>query len=309
MPELPDVEIYCEALRNRIVDQPLEAFRLMNPFLLRTVEPPVESLLVQRIVAVRRLGKRIVLGFENGCFAVFHLMISGRFRWSATPPHGAGKINLAAMTFPTGTLIMTEAGTKKRSSLHIEADEEALRRHDRGGLDVLEATPDAFQARLQSENHTLKRALTDPRLYSGIGNAYSDEILHAARLSPLKLTRRLSGEEVDRLFHATNSTLKEWTQRLREQFGDRFPGPGQVTAFREGFAVHGRYKMQCPVCSSPVQRIRYAENETNYCPTCQTGGRILADRSLSRLLKEDWPRSLDALEDALGEARASGNSE
>jgi formamidopyrimidine-DNA glycosylase len=295
MPELPDIEIYCDALRRRILKEPLESCRLLNPFLLRTVEPPIDELFGRRVMEVRRLGKRIVIAFEDDFFAVIHLMIAGRLRWYDQPVRSAGRIALGSFTFPSGTLVHTEAGTKKRSSLHLVRGERNLSHYDRGGLEVLDADLRAFTDRLLGENHTLKRALTDPRLFSGIGNAYSDEILHAARLSPLKLTRKMEEADIERLFTAVRETLTFWIARLREQFGEAFPGPRQITAFREGFAVHGRYNLPCPVCDAPVQRIRYAENETNYCPICQTQGRILADRSLSRLLKDDWPRSIEQL--------------
>ncbi len=297
MPELPDVVIYIEALRPRIVGQPLQAVRLASPFLLRSVDPPIAAAVGRRVVDLRRLGKRIVWCLEGDLFLVFHLMIAGRFRWGRRGARPPGKIALAAFDFPTGALLMTEASGKKRASLHLVRGEAALAEHDKRGLEVLEADTASFRAALSRESHTLKRALTDPRLFSGIGNAYSDEILHAARLSPVKLTSQLTGEEIGRLYDAVHTTLQHWLATLREDFGGRFPGPGEITAFREGFAVHGRYRQPCPVCGSPVQRIRYAENETNYCATCQTGGRLLADRSLSRLLKDDWPRSLDELEE------------
>jgi formamidopyrimidine-DNA glycosylase len=289
--------LYIEALRPRIAGQPLQVIRLASPFLVRSVDPPIAAAMGRRIVDLRRLGKRIVWCLEGDLFLVFHLMIAGRFRWGRRGARPPGKIALAAFDFPTGTLLLTEASAKKRASLHVVRGEAALAAHDRGGLEVLEADPASFRAVLSRENHTLKRALTDPRLFSGIGNAYSDEILHAARLSPVKLTGQLTGKEIGRLYDAVRATLQHWLATLREDFGGRFPGPGEITAFREGFAVHGRYRQPCPVCGRPVQRIRYAENETNYCATCQTGGRLLADRSLSRLLKDDWPRSLDELEE------------
>ena len=294
MPELPDVEVYLAALRPRILGQPLEQARLGSPFLLRTVEPPLASLQGRRVESLRRLGKRIVIGFEGKRFAVLHLMITGRLHWK---PRGAkiqGKIGLAAFDFPTGTLTLTEAGSKKRASLHLVTGEAALADFDPGGLEVLEADLEAFQAAITKENHTLKRALTDPHLLSGIGNSYSDEILHRARLSPFQLTRNLPAEEMEILYRACCEVLVEWTERLRAETGDGFPE--KVTAFQEGMAVHGRFGQPCPVCGTPVQRIVYADSEANYCPTCQTGGRLLADRALSRLLKADWPRTLEELE-------------
>jgi len=295
MPELPDVELYLHALRARIEGTRLERVRLASPFLVRTVDPPLAALDGQPVRTVRRLGKRLVWQFENGVFAVIHLMIAGRFRWK---PRGAaipGKVGLAAFDFATGTLLLTEAGARRRASLHLVTGEPALRDFDRGGLEVFDASPAAFAAALTRENHTLKRALTDPRLLSGIGNAYSDEILHAARLSPLQWTSRLAPDDIARLHAATVSVLRAWRDALIAETGDQFPE--KVTAFREGMAAHGRYGKPCPVCGTPIQRIRYATNEANYCPTCQTGGRLLADRSLSRLLKDDWPKSLEALEE------------
>jgi len=295
MPELPDITVYLERLAPRVLGQPIEGVEIRNVFVLRTADPPLDSVVGRRVTALRRIGKRIALGLEGELFLVIHLMIAGRLRWrgpDAKPP--GGKIVLAALHFPSGTLFLTEAGSKRRASLHLVAGgEEALRQFDRGGLEVLDAPLDAFAARLRSESHTLKRALTDPRLFSGIGNAYSDEILHRARLSPLTLTRRLTDEEVERLYGATRETLTEWTRRLLEEVGDDFPET--VTAFRDQMAVHGRYGLPCPVCGTPVQRIRYADNETNYCARCQTDGRLLADRAMSRLLREDWPRSIDEL--------------
>jgi formamidopyrimidine-DNA glycosylase len=298
MPELPDVTVYVEALRARIGGQPLESYALMSPFILRTVEPTLDSAVGRRVLGVERLGKRIVIEFESAppLFIVIHLMIAGRFRWfdAGQRVKVPGKIGLAEFSFPTGTLILTEAGSKRRASLHAIQGRESLSQFDRGGLEVLDASVEQFAERLRRENHTLKRSLTDPRLFSGIGNAYSDEILHRARLSPLKLTSKLADEEVTRLFGATRSTLIEWTDRMRADAGGGFPE--KVTAFREGMAVHGRYQQPCPVCGTPVQRIRYTDNETNYCPRCQTEGRLLADRALSRLLKEDWPRTVEELE-------------
>lgn len=296
MPELPDITIYVEALRERVVGSRLLRSRIVSPFFLRSYEPPVESLIDRRVNEIGRLGKRIVFRFEGDCFAVFHLMIAGRFRWDTGAKAPPGKIGLAAFEFESGTLLVTEASGKKRASLTLLEGEAALSAIYRGGVEPLEATFEEFADALRRENHTLKRSLTDPRLFSGIGNAYSDEILHAARMAPTRLTTKMSDEEIARLRDATRDTLLGWTQRLREQFAGRFPGPGEITAFRDGFAVHGKFDQPCPVCAAPVQRIRYADNETNYCPGCQTEGRILADRSLSRLLREDWPRTLEELE-------------
>jgi formamidopyrimidine-DNA glycosylase len=296
MPELPDVTIYLEALRPRVVGQPLERVRLASPFVLRSVDPPIAALTGRRVEDLRRLGKRIVLAFGDDLYAVIHLMIAGRLRWEKRGAKPPGKIGLAAFDFPTGTLLLTEASPKKRAALYVVRGAAALAAHNPGGLEVMTARLDDFRAALRRENHTLKRALTDPHLFSGIGNAYSDEILHAARLSPVQLTSKLADGEIERLYRATQTTLEHWTETLRTQFGDRFPGAGEVTAFRPDFAVHGRFGKPCPVCGGPVQRIRYAENETNYCPACQTGGRLLADRSLSRLLREDWPKTLEEME-------------
>lgn len=293
MPELPDIEVYLDALRTRIQGQPLEALRLGSPFLLRTVEPPVASLLGRRVENLRRLGKRIVIGFEGGLFAVLHLMVAGRLHWK---PRGAklSKLGLAAFDFPHGTLLLTEAGSKKRAALHLVAGEAALAELDPGGLEVLTAELPAFAAALTRESHTLKRALTDPHLLSGIGNSYSDEILHRAKMSPFKLAGNLTLQEMETLFRACREVLIEWTERLRHEAGTGFPE--KVTAFRPQMAVHGRFGLPCPVCGTPVQRLVYADNEANYCPTCQTGGRLLADRALSQLLKSDWPRTLEELE-------------
>ena len=296
MPELPDVTIYLDTLRPRLVGQPLERVRLTSPFVLRSVDPPLAALTDRRVVDLRRLGKRIVLCFDGDLYAVIHLMIAGRLRWEKRGAKPPGKIGLAAFDFPAGTLLLTEASPKKRAALYVVGGAAALAAHDPGGLEVLDAPLDAFGAALRRENHTLKRALTDPRLFSGIGNAYSDEILHAARLSPVQLTSKLADAEVERLYRATQQTLRHWIAALRTAFGDRVPGAGEVTAFRPGFAVHGRFGQPCPVCGARVQRIRYADNETNYCPGCQTGGRLLADRSLSRLLKDDWPKTVEELE-------------
>lgn len=294
LPELPDVLLYIETLAPRIVGQPLEHIRVLRPFVLRSVEPSPAELQGKRVRGLRRLGKRIVIELEGDLFIVIHLMIAGRFRWRPRDAKAPGKIALAAFDFPNGTLFFTEAGTTRRASLHLVRGEDGLSEFDRGGLEVLDATLEEFTARLRAENHTVKRSLTDPRLFSGIGNAYSDEILHRARLSPLALTSRLSDEEIARLFDATRTTLVEWIQRLREQTGSDFPEG--VTAFRPEMAVHGRFALPCPVCGTPVQRIRYATNETNYCARCQTNGRLLADRAMSRLLKQDWPRSIDELD-------------
>jgi formamidopyrimidine-DNA glycosylase len=294
MPELPDIEVYLERLDAFVGGQTLERIEVRNPFVLRSVAPPIQDLVGTRVVGTRRIGKRIVLGFEDDRFLVIHLMIAGRLRWKAGAKPIGGKLVLAAFFFPTGIVHLTEAGSTRRASMHVVAGEAALAAFDRGGLEVRDLPLAAFAERLRAERHTLKRALTDPRLFSGIGNAYSDEILHRARLSPLALTTRLDDGEIERLLAAIRATLGEWTQRLREEAGDGFPE--RVTAFREGMAVHGRYGQPCPVCGAPVQRIRYATNETNYCARCQTDGRRLADRAMSRLLREDWPRSIDEVE-------------
>ncbi|HET9725914.1 MAG TPA: DNA-formamidopyrimidine glycosylase family protein [Gemmatimonadales bacterium] len=294
MPELPDITVYLDCLAPRVLGQPLEQLDIRNPFVLRSVAPSPAEIAGARVTGLRRMGKRIVLALERERFIVIHLMIAGRLRWHAAGAKPPGRIALAVARFPTGTLVLTEAGTKRRASIHLVEGEAGLKPFTRGGLEVLEASTEAFAERLRSENHTLKRALTDPRLFSGIGNAYSDEILHRARLSPLALTRKLDDEAVATLFDATRTTLLDWTDRLRAEVGTGFPD--KVTAFREGMAVHGRYGKPCPVCSTPVQRIRYADNETNYCARCQTGGRLLADRAMSRLLREDWPRSIDEVE-------------
>ena len=294
MPELPDIVLYLEHLAPRVVNQTLERVVVRSPFLVRTFDPPISEAAGKRVLALRRMGKRIVFELEGGLFLVVHLMIAGRLRWKPPGTKPPGKVGLAAFEFASGVLILTEAGTKRRASVYLVKGEESLRQFDRGGLEVLDADSASFATRLRSESHTLKRALTDPRLFSGIGNAYSDEILHQARLSPLSRTGKLTDEEVNRLYHATRATLEHWIAKLREEEGEKFPE--KVTAFREGMAVHGRYKLPCPVCGTPVQRIRYADNETNYCAGCQTGGRLLADRAMSRLLKEDWPRSIDEVE-------------
>jgi formamidopyrimidine-DNA glycosylase len=294
MPELPDINLYVQCLEPRIVGARLESIRVSGISLLRSVEPPLRDAEGLRVVCVRRLGKRIVVGLEQELFLVVHLMIAGRLRWRKPGAGIPGRNGLAAFDFEGGSLLLTEASKRRRASLHLVRGEAALAEHDRGGVEPLEASPEAFRAALLRENHTLKRSLTDPRLFSGIGNAYSDEILHRARLSPVKHSQRLSDGEVERLHRATQETLSLWTSRLGEEVGEGFPE--KVTAFREGMAVHGRYRQPCPDCGSPVQRIVYASNETNYCATCQTGGRLLADRALSRLLHADWPRTLEELE-------------
>ena len=293
MPELPDVTVYIEALEKRILGQRLERVRIVSPFLLRTAKPPLESVFGKRVVGLRRLGKRICIGLEDELWLVLHLTIAGRLHWKQA---GAklSRQHLAAFDFANGTLLWTEAGTQKRASLRVVSGERGLSELDPGGLEVMESDASGFADALLAENHTLKRSLTDPTVFSGIGNAYSDEILFAARLSPLAQTQKLSTAEIARLYEATRDTLTEWTKKLREEAGEDFPE--KVTAFREGMAVHGRYKQPCVRCGTEIQRIRYASNETNYCPQCQTGGRLLADRALSRLLREDWPRSLEEME-------------
>jgi len=294
MPELPDITVYIEALEKRVLGQALEGLRIVSPFLLRTATPPLSEASGRKVFRLRRLGKRICIGLEDDLWLVLHLMIAGRLHWRArgvkvSPPRG-----LAAFDFPSGSLLWTEAGSQKRASLHVVAGEAGLCELDPGGMEVMEADASSFSAALLSANHALKRALTDPRLFSGIGNAYSDEILFQAKLSPLALTQKLGVPEIHRLFEATRATLTYWIEYLRAEAGNKFPE--NVTAFREGMAVHGRYKQPCPRCGAKIQRIRYAAGETNYCPTCQTGGKLLADRALSRLLREDWPRTLDELE-------------
>lgn len=295
MPELPDVELYLHALRPRILNQRLVAVRWASPFLLRSTHPPVDALLGREVLGLRRLGKRIVWHLAGDYFVVIHLMIAGRFKWMGRADAPIpGRVGLAAFGFDSGTLILTEAGSKRQASLYLVHGEAALSEHDPGGVEPLDISLTEFAQVLRRENHTVKRSLTDPHLLSGIGNAYSDEILHAARMSPMKQTVSMSADELQRLYEATQATLQHWHARLISETGDRFPE--KVTAFREGMAVHGRYGMPCPVCGTAVQRIRYAASEANYCPTCQTGGKLLADRSLSRLLKDDWPRSLEQLE-------------
>jgi formamidopyrimidine-DNA glycosylase len=299
VPELPDILGYLAALRPRIVGQPLVRIAVKSPFLVRTVEPDLFSLQGQSVLDLSRIGKRIVWHFADETFIVVHLMIAGRFHWRKPGVRPGGKNDLAAFTFPGGTLMLTEASQKKRAALYVVRGHEALLRHDRGGLEPLTCSADEFRAALTRENHTLKRALADPRLFSGIGNAYSDEILHAARLSPVTLTSRLGEDEIARLFAAVQSVLGEWSSRLVSEAAQKFPE--KVTAFRPEMAVHGRFKQPCPVCGTAVQRIVYAENETNYCPRCQTGGKLLADRSLSRLLRDDWPRTIDEWEEEQSE--------
>jgi formamidopyrimidine-DNA glycosylase len=293
VPELPDIVIYLEALSARVLSRTLEKLRLASPFVLRTVDPAPAEVAGKGVVSLRRLGKRIVFGLEDDLFIVLHLMVAGRLKWLAGGAKIPGKVGLAAFDFDSGTLALTEAGSKRRASLHIVRGEEALRAHDRGGIEPLEMTVDEFRAALTRERHTLKRTLTDPQVFSGIGNAYSDEILHRARLSPVQMTTNISDEELSRLYVATREVLLEWIERLRKESGGAFPE--KVTAFRPEMAVHGRFNQPCPVCATPVQRIVYADNETNYCARCQTGGRLLADRALSRLLKGDWPKSIDEL--------------
>ena len=294
MPELPDVTVYIEALEARIRGARLEGIRLANPFVLRSVDPSPAEVSGRTVTGVRRLGKRIVIGLDRDLFVLIHLMIAGRLHWKEAGARLPGRLGLAAFDFSTGTLTLTEAGSKRRAAVHLSRGEAALAAHDPGGLELFGADLAAFRAALARESHTLKRALTDPHIVSGVGNAYADEILHRARLSPVRMTRQLSEEETARLLEAAKATLAEWIARLRRDAGGGFPEG--VTAFRPEMAVHGRYGKPCPVCGTRVQRIRYADNETNYCPRCQTGGRLLADRSLSRLLKSDWPRSIDELE-------------
>jgi len=305
MPELPDITVYIEALEKKILAQRLEHVRMVSPFLLRTVEPPISSVEGKSVVALRRLGKRICIRLENDIWLVLHLMIAGRLHWfdkaGGKKLKLGGRQNLAAFEVSNGTLVWTEAGTQKRASLHLANGEEGLQKLDPGGVEVLECRLAEFAAVLRSENHTLKRALTDPRWFSGIGNAYSDEILWSAKLSPTTLTQKISDEQIAQLYSATRNTLTEWIGRLRAETGDKFPE--NVTAFRPEMAVHGKYKQACPRCGSNIQRIAYASNETNYCATCQTGGKLLADRAFSRLLREDWPRTLEELEMKMGDKR------
>ena len=295
MPELPDITIYLEALETRVRGRPLERVRLASPFLLRTFSPPLSRFEGRRVEDLDRLGKRIVFGFEGGLYLVLHLMIAGRLRWRGRKARVPGRIGLAAFDFPEGTLLLTEASKKKRAALHAVEGEEALRGHDPGGIDVLSSTLEEFQAAMTRENRTLKRALTDPRILSGVGNAFSDEVLHAAGMSPTRRTRQLEPADWIRLHGAAQVTLSRWIDQLRREVGIGFPE--KVTAFREGMAVHGRFGKPCPTCGTPVQRIVYAENESNYCPKCQTGGKLLRDRALSQLLKSDWPRTVEEMED------------
>ena len=295
MPELPEITAYIEGLERTILDEPLERIRVRSPSLLRTWDPPLSAAEGKRVVGLRRMGKRIVWAMESEIFLVFHLMITGRFKWTKAGAAVPKKRAHGAFDFPTGTLLLTEQSTKKRASLHVVRGGEAVTRLDPGGIEALEATRKEFADALTRENRTLKRALTDPRIVSGIGNAHSDEILLFARLSPLQLTRNLGADELDRLYYETRRSLAEWTQRLRAEFGDRFPD--RITAFHPAMAAHGKYGEPCPVCGSPIQRIRYADRETNYCPTCQTSGKVLADRGMSRLLGSDWPRTLEELEE------------
>ncbi len=304
MPELPDVVAYLTALEPRVVGKRLEGIRLASPFVLRSVDPPASDAAGRTVVGLRRLGKRIVLALDGEIFVVIHLMIAGRLHWRPAGARPPGRVGLAALDFPDGTLTLTEAGTRRRASIHLARGEPALAAFDPGGLDVLGATPAAFRASLSRERHTLKRSLTDPRFLDGIGNAYADEILHRARLSPVRMADQLGDEELGRLLAAARAVLTEWTDRLSGTA--RLTFPEKVTAFREGMAVHGRYGQPCPVCGAPVQRIVHAENETNYCAVCQTGGRLLADRALSRLLHQDWPRTLEELEERLPGGAARG---
>jgi formamidopyrimidine-DNA glycosylase len=302
MPEYPDLTVYLRALASRVVGQPLSDIRVRGPALRRTAEPPLQEAKGKRVLGLRRLGKRLVFLLEGDLFLVLHLMVAGRLHWRPAGAPVPGRVGLAAFDFPNGTLVLTEASPKKRAQLHLFRGEAALETLDRGGVEPLEATPEEFSAVVRRENHTLKRTLTDPRLFAGIGNAYSDEILHRARLSPVALSQKLDTKDVEALRKATHEVLEEWTERLARETGEGFPE--KVTAFREGMAVHGRYRKPCPECGAPVQRIVHADNETNYCAVCQTGGKLLADRSLSRLLKQDWPRTLEELEESRAATRA-----
>ncbi len=295
MPELPDVTVYIEALSERVLNQPIQKIRIGSPFVVRSFDPPISAAEAKKVLALRRLGKRIVFQLDDDLFLIVHLMIAGRLHWKPKGAKIARKYGQAAFDFPDGTLLLTEAGTKKRASIHLVRGKTALQEHDPGGLEVLDASLDEFRQALTRENHTLKRSLTDPHVFSGIGNAYSDEILHSAKLSPIRLTRQMTAVEIERLYHAVRESLTEWVGRLQKERGTGFPE--KVTAFRPDMAVHGKYRKPCPVCGSPVQRIVHAENETNYCAKCQTSGKLLADRSLSRLLKDDWPRTLEELEE------------
>lgn len=304
MPELPDITVYIEALERRVVGHAIWRVQLVSPFVLRSVDPPISAVGGKTVRELRRMGKRIVFALDDDLFLVIHLMIAGRLKWHDKTPKLSRRLALAAFEFDSGTLVLTEAGTKRRASIYLVRGEAALQEFDRGGLEILDSSMDDFTARLRAENHTLKRSLADPRLFSGIGNAYSDEILHRAKLSPLLLTSKLTDEQAARLHTATISTMTDWIERLRAETGERFPA--KVTAFRPEMAVHGKFREPCPVCGTPVQRIRYADNETDYCPTCQTGGKLLADRGMSRLLKKDWPKSLDEMEDAIEKAKGHG---
>jgi len=297
MPELPDITVYIESLERRVVGNALDRVSIASPFVLRSVDPPISTIEGLELTGLRRIGKRIVFVFAPDLFLVLHLMVSGRLQWHAVAPKPNRKLHLASFTFDTGTLLLTEAASKKRASLHLVRGEQALAEFDRGGIEIFDCALADFAGRLRVENHTLKRSLADPRLFSGIGNAYSDEILHRAQLPPLLLTAKMTDEQIERLFNATRAVMTEWTSRLRAEAMEKWPN--KVTAFRPEMAVHGRFRLPCPVCNTPVQRIRYADNETNYCPTCQTGGKLLADRGMSRLLKKDWPKSLDELEERL----------
>jgi formamidopyrimidine-DNA glycosylase len=300
VPELPDLTIYLESLERRIAGETLDRVLVISPFVVRSVDPPIASLAGHQVTGFGRIGKRLVIEFDGDFFLVIHLMVAGRLQWSEKRPKPNRRVMLAIFDFPSGSLVLTEAGTKKRASIHLAKGRGALAQFARGGIEPLEISARAFAERLRSENHTLKRSLTDPRLFSGIGNAYSDEILHRAKLSPLRMSTKLSDAEIARLYEATRASLTEWTAKLREELGDKWPA--KVTAFRDDFAAHGKFGKPCPVCGTPVQRIRYADNETNYCARCQTEGRRLADRGMSRLLKEDWPRDID--DDVYGRDKA-----
>jgi formamidopyrimidine-DNA glycosylase len=304
MPELPDITVYLDALERRVVGRMLWRVNMVSPFVLRSVEPPLSAVNGKTVRGLRRIGKRIVFVLDDNLFVVVHLMVAGRFKWHDKTPKLSRRLALAAFEFETGTLVLTEAGTKRRASLYVVKGETALREFDRGGMEVLDSSRSDFATRLRSENHTLKRSLADPRLFSGIGNAYSDEILHRAKLSPLQLTSKMTDEQVARLHAAVQSTMTDWIARLRAETGEKFPE--KVTAFRPEMSVHGKFREPCPACGTAVQRIRYADNETDYCPECQTGGKLLADRGLSRLLKKDWPKSLDEMEDVI--QRATGTT-
>jgi len=304
MPELPDVTVYIEALHERVINRSIQKVRIGSPFIVRSFDPPIHEAEAKKVLGLRRLGKRIVFELDAELFLIVHLMIAGRFHWKPKGAKIARKYGQAAFDFPNGTLLLTEAGTKKRASINLVRGEAGLREHDPGGLEVFDMSLEQFREALTRENHTLKRSLTDPHLFSGIGNAYSDEILHRARLSPIRLTKQMTAKEIEALYHAVRESMVEWIERLRKERGSDFPE--KVTAFRPDMAVHGKYGKPCPVCGSPVQRIVHAENETNYCARCQTGGKLLADRSLSRLLKDDWPRSLEELEEMKNQRSRDG---